>query len=65
MMNKEEAVETVGRALVKRHGFREEMWRAQHEQATLAIDIVTALEALGIWSSNAAKRDDEGLKKLG
>jgi hypothetical protein len=55
MMNKEEAVETVGRALVKRHGFREEMWRAQHEQATLAIDIVTALEALGIWSSNAAK----------
>jgi hypothetical protein len=49
-MNKEAAVELVGRALVKRHGFREDMWRAQHDQATLAVDIITALEALGIWS---------------
>jgi hypothetical protein len=49
-MTKEEAVELVGRALVKRHGFREEMWRAQNQQATLAVDIVTALEALGVWS---------------
>jgi hypothetical protein len=52
-MNKEEAVEMVGRALVKRHGYQEERWRAQHQQATLAVDIVTALEALGIWAPNA------------
>jgi hypothetical protein len=49
-MTKDEAVEKVGRALVKRHGFREEMWRTQNRQAMLAADIVTALEALGVWS---------------
>ena len=45
-MSKDEAIEKCARAIVKRHGYREENWRDQPTQNTLAADIVAALEAL-------------------
>jgi hypothetical protein len=47
-MTKQEAIEKCARALVKRHGIREENWTIQPNQAALAADIVAALEALGL-----------------
>jgi hypothetical protein len=48
-MSREQAVEASAKAMVKRRGYNEENWKNQPQSADLAQDIVTALEALGLF----------------
>jgi hypothetical protein len=52
-MTRERAIEACARAIVKRHGYREDNWRQQDTQKALAADIVAALEALGLWKETS------------
>jgi hypothetical protein len=52
-MTKDEAIEKVGKALMRRHGPNEDRWRDHPKQKELAEDLVTALEALGLFKSSA------------
>jgi hypothetical protein len=47
-MSRDEAIETCTKAILKRHGYGEANWK-EHPKRDLATDIITALEALGLF----------------
>jgi hypothetical protein len=48
-MTKDEAIENCVKAMLKRQGQAEHNWQQHPMQRDLAANIITCLEALGVW----------------
>jgi hypothetical protein len=51
-MTRDEAIEKCAKALARRHNYPEQTWKDNPTQTGLVENIITCLEALGVWKSS-------------